>query len=248
MTKQLMIYETVVPLTRSAHGDLSYKASGSYKFAREMISAPLLAAEFAAAASDYSIVFAESGGTPLPVVLLGSGAAENLFVDADGAWKASYIPAFVRRWPFVFSTGADSTQYTLCIDETAPGFNRDGRGERLFDADGAPTVFTNQMLSFLRDYQSQHQLTRVLGEKLRDLNLLQAVEARIPVRDQPDRALTGFQVVNRERLRGISADDLGEAFRSEVLELIYLHLFSLRNLDRLREKTAERAELVAAAA
>jgi hypothetical protein len=248
MTKQLLIYGNVVPLTRRDHGDLSYKSDGKFDFAREVNAAPLLPAEFAAAAAEFPIVFADSAGVPLPLVLLGAGASENLFVDAEGAWSARYQPAFIRRWPFVFSTGADASQYTLCIDDTAPGFNREGRGERLFDADGAPTVYTNQMLGFLREYQVQHELSRRLGEQLKQLDLLHAVEARIQLADLPSRTLTGFQVVNREKLRSLGAETVNELFRSEALELVHLHLFSLRNLDRLREKTMERVVAPGAAA
>ncbi len=45
----------------------------------------------------------------MPAVLLGIRDQENLYVDDNGAWNAKYIPAFVRRYPFVFSSQDKNT-------------------------------------------------------------------------------------------------------------------------------------------
>ena len=49
----------------------------------------------------------------------------------------------------------------------------------------------------------------------------------------PERRLTGFKIVNRDKLKALSGDLLAQMIKSDELELIYLHLFSLRNLSRL---------------
>ena len=246
MTKQLLIYSNVTPLNRRDHAELAYKAVQDYGFARQVNAAPLVTGEFMAASGDFAVVFAPGGEVPLPVALFGVEAEHNVYVDADGKWLAGYVPAFLRRFPFVFSTDAVGETYTLCIDDTAPGFNRDGRGERLFDSDGVATGFTNRMLDFLKEFQAQHERTKAFAAKLVELDLLQSVEAHIPLPGQPARTLTGFQVVNREKLRALPAETIEPMFRGEELELIYLHLFSLRNLDHLRERAAQAMEQAAA--
>lgn len=236
MTKQLMIYSTVVPVTRRDHGDLCFKSEARFDFARSVNAAPLVLGEFQASAGEYAIVFAEAEGKPIPAALFGVAADSNAFVDAEGNWAGTYVPAFLRRWPFVFSSSEGGETLTLCIDETAPGFNREGRGERLFDADGEPTVFTNRMLQFLQEYQAQHQRTRAFCERLQELDLLQPVEARLELGASGPRTLTGMRIVNREKLRALTAEQLAEFMRNDWLGLIYVHLFSLRALERLREK------------
>lgn len=248
MTKQLMIYSSVVSLNRRDHGDLAYKPTEHFDFARELNAAPIMAAEFNACAGDYAIVFADAEGVALPAVLFGVNQAQNLFVDPQGKWLGGYLPAFIRRWPFVFSTDEKGETLTLCIDETAPGFNRDGRGERLFDSEGEPTGFTRQMLEFLKEFQAQQLRTKAFAERLQELDLLQAVEARIPLPNGEPRTLTGFKVVDREKLKALPAETLERMFRGDELELIYLHLFSMRNIERLREKAVQQlAEAPAAA-
>lgn len=236
MTKQLLIYSTVIPVTRRDHGDLCFKSDGRFDFARSVNAAPLVLGEFQAAAGEYAIVFAETEGAPVPVALFGVAAETNAFVDAEGHWSGTYVPAFLRRWPFVFSLDEKGETLTLCIDETAPGFNRDGRGERLFDAEGSATVFTNRMLQFLQEYQAQHQRTLEFCKRLQELDLLQPVEARVELGASGPRTLTGMRIVNREKLRALTAEQLAEFMRNDWLELVYTHLFSLRALDRLREK------------
>lgn len=101
----------------------------------------LTVAEIPLAAMEYTIVFAGSDEAPVPAILLGIGQNENLYVDDQGAWNAKYIPAFVRRYPFVFTQSEDGRTLTLCVDEGCTGCNHDGRGERLFDADGERTGY-----------------------------------------------------------------------------------------------------------
>jgi hypothetical protein len=236
MAKQLLIYSTVIPVTRQEHGDLCFKSEGRFDFARTVNAAPLVLGEFQASAGEYAIVFAETEGTPVPVALFGIAPETNAFVDAEGNWSGTYVPAFLRRWPFVFSTDEKGETLTLCIDETAPGFNREGRGERLFDAEGSATVFTHRMLQFLQEYQAQHQRTLAFCKRLQEFDLLQPVEARVELGASGPRTLTGMRIVNREKLRALTAEQLAEFMQNDWLELIYSHLFSLRELERLREK------------
>jgi len=246
MTKQLLIYNTITQLNRRDHGDMAYKASDDFGFARGINAVPLVTGEFVAASIDFAVVFAPNEDAPMPVALCGVDADNNVFVGADGKWQVSYTPAFLRRWPFVFSTDAAAETLTLCIDERAPGFNREGRGERLFDSDGEATGFTTRMLDFLKEFQTQHERTKAFGRKLNELDLLQSVEAQIALPGQQARTLTGFQVVDRDKLKALPAETVEQMFRSDELELIYLHLFSVRNLERLRERAVQAITAAAA--
>ena len=44
--------------------------------------------------------------------------------------------------------------------------------------------------------------------------------------------------VSREKLKALPAETLAEMAKTDELELIYLHLHSLRNFDRLRDRLA----------
>jgi len=236
MAKQLLIYESSVPLNAATHRELSFDPVPGYGFASGINAVPLTAVEIAAAAPEYAIVFVEAGADVVPVAVLGIRNDQNLFLSADARWEAKYVPAFVRRYPFVFAASPDQKMLTLCIDETHPGFNTEGRGERLFDAEGQPTAYAGRVLEFLKEYQTQFERTRLFCRKLKDLGLLEPMEAVVSLPEGKQVPLRGFLGVSRERLRGLDGADLASLAKTDELELVYLHLASMRNFNDVKDR------------
>jgi hypothetical protein len=237
MATQLLIYERALPVSSARHGKWSVEVGNDYSFSKTVNSVPLLAVEFPNATGEYPIVFAGSGDTVMPAAILGLRGQENLFLR-DNQWKANYIPAFVRRYPFVFSSNADNSQFTLCIDEAFHGFNQDGKGARLFTDEGKPSAYVENVLKFLQEYQAQFLRTQAFCKKLKALNLLDPMQAEVTLPAGARTALTGFQAINRQRLKELPGDKLAELAKTDELELIYLHLSSLRNFNTLKDRLA----------
>ena len=245
MATQLLIYENAVPVTQSRHGQWSVEVLGNYAFADKVNSLPLMAVEMPLAATEYCIVFAGDAQALMPVVIVGVREHENLYLSADGTWQAKYVPAFLRRYPFVFSASEDGNTFTLCIDEAFAGCNQEGRGARLFRDDGKPTAYVESVLKFLQDYQTQFRVTQAFCDKLKRLDLLEPMQAQVTTQSGQRAALTGFMAVSRERLKKLSGEALADLARTDELELAYLHLNSLRNFSVLSDRLA--AQLAKAA-
>ncbi len=241
MTKQLMIYENAVPISAETHRNLSVRQGTSFNFATELNSVPLVVAEFEKAAAEYPIVFAGEGETMTPALLVGLRTDENLCVTATGTWDGEYVPAFLRRYPFVFAGGENGEDFTLCIDTEFEGVNEDGKGERLFDSEGNRTQYLNTMLQFASDYQSQHTVTRMFTNRLIELGLLEPATATASLPDGSRLSLGGFQRVNADRLAALADADVIELFRSGMLGVIQAHLASMSRLSGLLAR-AERRE------
>jgi hypothetical protein len=229
MTKQLLYYEHAVPISAQRHGDWSLEARTDYEFARHSNRAPLAAVEFPAAAVEYAIVFTGSEEAVGPAVILGLKPDENLYVDEQGKWNARYIPAFVRRYPFVFSKSEDENKLTLCIDEQYAGWNQDGRGSRLFDANGEGTEYLDKMLDFVQEYEHESKRTLAFCRKLKELELLEPMTARFKLPSGQKASLTGFMAINREKLKTLPGETLAELAKTGELELMYVHLQSMRS-------------------
>lgn len=242
MATQLLIYENAVPVNRARHGGWSVEVGGDYNFCRNINSVPLMAVELPQAAHDYPIVFAGSGDQIMPAVILGLRGNENLFLTPQGGWEADYIPAFVRRYPFVFSASEDATKFALCIDESFAGFNQSGRGARLFDDEGKATPYVENVLKFLQEYQAQFRLTQAFCKHLADLDLLEPMQAEITLSSGERSSLTGFRAVSRDKLKALSGEQLVGLAKTDELELIYVHLQALRNFDRLKNRLAAGAK------
>ena len=187
-----------------------------------------------------SLLSPTKDGGVTPFVILGVKENDNLYVTSEGEWNAKYVPAFVRRYPFVFSATDGGDKFALCIDESWSGCNKEGRGQRLFDDQGERTPFLDQLLKFNEEYQRSAQRTALFCKKLQELELLDAKEARLTLTGGEEVKLTGFMVVNREKLNALSPETLTEIVKNGALELIYAHLLSMGNLGMVAERMASK--------
>jgi SapC len=51
-------------------------------------------------------------------------------------------------------------------------------------------------------------------------------------------SLGGFMAINKEKLKALPGDKLAEMAKTDELELIYLHIQSMRNFEHLRDRLA----------
>ncbi|WP_041523772.1 SapC family protein [Gilvimarinus agarilyticus] len=239
MTKQLMIYNDIQALSSEKHRNMSVKID-SYDFIDEMTSSPLLATEIPFAAAEYAVIFSapNAEGEHTPLAVMGVKQGENLMLSDDGSINARYVPAFVRRYPFVFAGGNESENLTLCIDEKSKALHADGsRGERLFDDNGEQTEHLKDVIKFLQDYQYRAEMTKAFCKKLKELDLLEPMQANIEFNGKAENnmSIKGFYTVKREKLKELGDEQVLDLFKKDGLELIYAHLQSLSNLNRLVE-------------
>jgi hypothetical protein len=236
MTKQLLIYETAVPVSPARHGKHSVEVGGNYAFSAGVNAVPLMAVEILRAATEYAVVFTAVGEDVMPAVVLGVKGDQNLYLAADGHWNAKYIPAFIRRYPFVFAASADAKTLTMCVDEAYPGLNTQGRGARLFDDDAKPTPYVERVLTFLKEYQAHFVRTQVFGRRLKEYGLLEPMQAKVTTPTGATLSLTGFMAVSRAKLRELSGEQLSALAKTDELELLYLHLYSMRNFADVKDR------------
>ena len=233
MATQLLVYERATPITFDRHKDKYVKTGNDFGFARKINAVPLMATEFSSAAPEFAIVFAGSEDRVMPSAILGVRSEENLFVNADGTWDARYRPAFLRQYPFVFAGREGSDMLTLCLDEEFAGLNAEGRGERLFDSAGERTAYLNGVVEFSQQYQRHFRRTEEFCSRLREHDLLEPMQAQFRTADGAAIQLAGFLAVNRDRLKALDADVIKAFAANDELELIYIHLQSLRNFQSL---------------
>lgn len=236
----LLFYEKPVSLNKDLHKKTRIKQIDDFGFANPTNSIPLAAVEFVDTAREYPIVFTDQeGGALFPIALLGVRKNENLFVTEKGDWEGRYIPAFVRRYPFVLAEKQDAEDFNVYIDEAYPGFgNKDG--VKLFDNDGEPSEMLKQAMDFLSSYQGEIMRTRNFVERLQELGLLVSRVLQVERNGVAPIVLQGFSVVDEERLTALDDALLLDLARSGYLIWIYAHLMSLGNVSRLSERLDQR--------
>lgn len=235
-------YKQVVALNSEAHRNLKFAASEvNFLFARETTASLIAGVEFAEAMREYPIVFVRGEDQAMrPVVLLGVRDGENLFVDEQGKWDARYIPAFVRRYPFVMAEGDVPGQLVVCIDPSCTALNEQ-RGDLLINAEGKPEKRMNEMMEFLQNFQQEFSRTELLAKQLDELDLFIQQGARFDTATGQTFQLNDFYVIDEAKFDKLPDEQLPALFRSGVLGLVYLHLASMSNMRKLLDRVSTRA-------
>ncbi|MBK0392170.1 SapC family protein [Ramlibacter algicola] len=234
-----LYYDKPVLLNRDTHRRRRIKPGNGFGFARRANSLVLTGVEFNEACKDYAIVFTrQAGGHVTPVVVLGLRHQENLYLDAQDRWTAAYVPAFVRRYPFVLAE-LGGGQMGVAVDEAFAGLNEQ-EGEPLFDDKGANTPFLQNALDFLQRYQAEHQRTQAFCRKLEEAGLLVEMSARADLVDGRTFTVAGLLIVDEKKLQELPDETVLSLFRTGELHLVSMHLLSLSNLQRLVQRIGER--------
>jgi hypothetical protein len=235
----MLFYERVVALNNTAHVALRVSPVTDFRFAAKTNSVPLLAGEFADAAREYPIAFVNTPTGLVPAALLGLRENENLFISVDGKWDARYIPAYVRRYPFVSAQDATG-QLLVCIDEAAPCLGST-KGEPLF-AGGKPAPQLDHAMQFLQEFQQGVVATEAVTARIEALGLLRDADSLARLDDGREFRLNGLRVVDEGKLRELDREVVLELFANGALGLIYAHLLSLGNLGRLVDRLSRRKD------
>ena len=230
-----LFYSNPHSLSVERHGDKAISTNADYAFARETNSVPLTAMEFSRAIRDYPIVF--SAADPVvPVAILGLRGSKNQFVEDDGAWRAgTYIPAYVRRYPFILMESPDKLQYTLCVDEV-PSHLVD-EGQKLFEND-EPAEICKKALEFCSSYQGQHAFTLEFTALLEKYSLLVDNKASITLASGEQLSLSGFRVIDEEKFTALPDDVFLEWRQRGWIPLVYCHLLSMGNWQTMTDYIA----------
>jgi hypothetical protein len=173
--------------------------------------------------------------------VLGLVDNENLFVGAGGQWLPDvYVPAYVRRYPFVLMEQPGGGDLILCVDEEA-GLLVEGGQRPLFEA-GQPTKLLQDAVSFCREFHAQHLGTTAFVQALASQGLLMRNEARVVLPSGKQLTLRGFDVVDEAKFNALPDDVFLDWRRRGWLHLVYCHLMSMANWGRLVDLAGKRTQ------
>ena len=231
-----LFYRSVTPLSWQLHPDWGFDAPRDLSFAATTHAIPLTVDEFVMAQRHYPVIFG-SGFAAAPLALVGLAEGRNLYVDGDGKWEAgSYIPAYVRRYPFLLAKlNPQADDLSLCFDDASPYFGPD-KSDKLFDGE-TPTQTTKTALDFCAQFEEAVTRTRTFMDELEKSDLLIEGEVTIQLagREQPAQ-YRGFRMVDENKLREMRGDQARKLAQNGMMGVLYAHLFSLPLIRDLYEK------------
>ena len=238
-----LLYTEIEPLSSNVHGTMKIKAVDKAPVIGSTHAIPATVDEFPLLARHYPIVFS-AGDDPVPLALMGLSEGVNAFLDESG--KALdphiYIPAYIRRYPFLLAKlRPDTDELSLCFDPTIGAIGDFDDGERLFDDNGEPSEATKAILQFCEQFETAGQRTQAFMQDIKQSGLLMDGEVAIQPEGAPQPFVyRGFRMVDEEKFRELRGDELRRMNQSGMLPLIFAHLFSL---SLIRDVFARQVEL-----
>ncbi|SET59929.1 SapC family protein [Thorsellia anophelis] len=236
-----LFYKNPVVLNTQSHTELAIDTQQKYSFAEQSLSIPVVASEFMPLIRHYPIVFTQSD-TPTAVVILGIKQGQNCFVQ-NGEWKANtYIPAYVRRYPFIFfdsKTEAGSKQF-LAVDIDAENvIMKDSSlpaDRHLFTETGEQTTLLQTALAFCENFHQQAIITQEFIAALQANNLLTPNTLTMKEEGGKEHKVDGFALIDIAKYQALSESVINEFQHKGWLALITLQIASQQNWQLLFEE------------
>lgn len=234
-----LFYNNPMPLDAQKHSAKSLKPSFGFNFTKTVNAVPINVIEMPQICHAYPIAFSPDGSAT-PVAIMGLRDEENLFLGDDGQWlEDTYIPAYIRRYPFIFSELPDSDQLTLCVDMDDAVIEDNGT-QPFFDTDGKPTDLANNALEFCKSYHAAAQQTVAFSKALAEANILVDREAELNIAGGKKIKFSGFQIIDEEKLSALDDKTFLKLREDGWLPFIYAHLFSGAQWQRMTRLVNDR--------
>ena len=227
-----LFYTKPTPLDAKAHAGLSLKKNFGFSFTEGINAVPVNLIEMPQICHFYPIAFSPDGNAT-PVAILGLRDNENLFLKSDNSWlENSYVPAYIRRYPFIFSEMPNSDQLTLCVDMNDDIIEKKG-DQPFFDKDGQATQLAQNALEFCKSYHAAAQQTIEFSKALADSGLLVEREAQINIAGNKRINFSGFKIIDEQKFAELDEKVFLEWRAKGWLPFVYAHLFSGAQWQRL---------------
>jgi hypothetical protein len=172
-------------------------------------------------------------------------------VAEDGGYRPGvYVPAFIRRYPFVGALDEAAQKMVVCIDRASSLWVEGGGDVPLFE-NGQPTEFTKSCIDFCGQFDADRRQTELFVKMLTDLDLFETRQTTFTPRTPEGVAgepqlVAEFFGVSEDRLKALPTEKLLELRDNGGLGQIYAHLISLFCWDRLvAESLTRRGEMPA---
>ena len=220
-----LFYKNPMPLDAQRHANLGLKKDFGLGFTKDINAVPINLIEMPQICHFYPIAFSPDENAT-PVAILGLRDTENLFLNKAGEWTSNaYIPAYIRRYPFIFSEVPNSDQLTLCVDQSDDTTEENG-DQLFFEADGQPSSLAKNALEFCKSYHAAARQTLEFSKALQDSDLLVTRQAEIVIPNGRKINFSGFRIIDEKRLSELDDKTFMEWRKKGWLPFIYAHLFS----------------------
>lgn len=232
MADNPLFYRNIVTLNRDQHKSLKVDlGSERYGFARGAHMIPAVIDEFFAGGRTFPIVFVQGPNGATPVFITGFEPGQNLFVGLNGEWTGDYIPAFLRRYPFIVGE-VEGHSSLICVDDASDALSKD-RGEALFLESGEDAPHLKDVVKLTGDYLAAANRTVAFVDALRANDLFNTVTISVRASDTSKRTIHGAMSIDVTKFDALPDATVLDLRKKGFLQAIYSQISSLALVERL---------------
>jgi len=226
----LLFYQAPTALDRNQHKNLKLNPQNSLGFTKEANSIPVAGFEFFQTSRDFPILFVKNSKEEfMPIAVISFKEKGH---DLGERWEDTYIPAFVRRYPFALGDNG-----VVVIDTDAPHL-QEKEGKALFDDKGEATDDLKGIVKFLeqvdRGFKGTTEFSKVLAEK----DLFESFTGSVKFANTTVK-LEHLYAINEKKLHEtLNEKECYEWFNKGWLGWAHAHLHSLGSLAQVAKRSS----------
>jgi len=219
----------MTPLRPDTHAHLGWRPASGFGFARQIALVPLAATEIGRVAQVMPVAFRKNEARWGAVGVMGPVAGTNIYVAREGKWRASFVPALLRVYPFCLDEAGELALWEdyrperLAAEDVAPFFNGAGWSPRV-----------EQTLKFLKAVQAGISAVAPALYELEAQGVLMPWDVPGIDMPQPEIALRGLYALDPKALDRLDEDAILSLFRAGALRWLYAHLDSQHHAQRFK--------------
>lgn len=222
-------------LNSADHSELRIRTETSPDLGDAVMACLAVPPEFRQIQAEYPIVFRRDveQGTFTAMALFGFQNDENLFLE-NNQWTARYRPLALAIQPFLLGRPASGDgEAQVHIDMDHERISDKGEGTLVFDSDGKPTPYLEDIASRLGALHEGYENSVGFIAAISRHKLLEPFTLDVPLRDGSKHSLVGFHTINEEKLRALDGDALAELQREGHLLPIFMAVASIGQFSGL---------------
>jgi hypothetical protein len=231
-------------LDKEKHRDLRVITTRGAAYGEDVHFVPVVADELPSLILEYPVILMEDkqGGQFGMYALLGFDPGENLYLDGED-WGARYIPAHLRRQPFLVGVaGGDGSGTAQEAQGTVISIDMDSRriseteGERLFNEDGSQTDFLGSVTNLLSVMMGSFEATKMFVNTIKEHDLIEPARMDITFANGEGKRYEGLSTVSDKKLSALPDEAVISLHKKGYLQACYLLLASLGQVPGLIER------------
>ncbi|SBT19295.1 SapC [Marinomonas gallaica] len=231
-------------VSKDTHANAGWRSLTHYRHAQTMTVVPVFAAEMGHLLQYYPLAFVKKEDNHFQLcALLGLKSGENAFLSFDERWKATYVPAALRSYPFSLLKNAEGKQ-VLAADVDSDFFNvlAQPGDQDVLSHDGNPHSSLTELLQFMlhRDVMQQKTDNAVQALAAQNVLSLWTVPVTNDAGQTEQKELMGMYHVDEEAVQKLPEEVLGSLAKAGALGIAYAQLFSQVRLKDLHALQAQR--------